>query len=48
MTEETNTEGGAETALERSPMAGWKKAVVALSLVLGFSSICPSALHVRA
>ncbi len=35
MTEETNTEGGAETALERSPMAAWKKAVVALSLVLG-------------
>ena len=35
MTEETNTEGGAGTALERSPMATWKKAVVALSLVFG-------------
>ena len=39
MTEETDSEKGAETTLERSPMAAWKKAVLALSLVLGIVGV---------
>ncbi|MEE2940002.1 MAG: hypothetical protein VX460_06430 [Planctomycetota bacterium] len=39
MTEETDLEDGAEAAPERPPMAAWKKAVVALSLVLGIVGV---------
>lgn len=35
MTDETDFDDGAEMARERAPMAAWKKAVAALSLVLG-------------